>query len=214
MDKNAFLLMIASYVLGGIPSGYILARLLKGIDIREHGSGNPGAANVYRVVGKWAGWLTLVFDAAKGFIPVELALHFYPGNYWLAIICGSLAIFGHMWTIFLKFKGGKGVSTALGVFGAMLPFPTLIAFVAFAIAVAISGHISVGSIVAAFVLPVTSLIVKDHSYSPAFSILVSLVSALIIYKHIPNMKRLLQKKELAFSDGATTQDKNADDKKS
>jgi glycerol-3-phosphate acyltransferase PlsY len=214
MDKNTFILIAASYVLGGIPSGYIITRTLKGIDIREHGSGNPGAANVYRVVGKWAGWATMVCDAAKGFIPVECAMHFYPGNYWLAIICGSLAIFGHMWTIFLRFRGGKGVSTALGVFGAMLPFPTLIAFLSFAIAVAISGHISVGSIVAALVLPITSFIVKDHSYSPAFSITVSLVSALIIYKHIPNMKRLLQKKELAFSDGSATPHKNADDKKS
>lgn len=202
MDMSTLALMVASYLLGGIPAGYLIAKTLKGIDIREHGSGNPGAANVYRVVGKWAGWTTMLLDAAKGFIPVRLAFYFYPGNYWLAIICGSLAIFGHMWTIFLKFKGGKGVSTSLGVFGAMLPFPTLIAFSAFAVAVAASGHISVGSIVAAFVLPVVSFVVKDKYYSPSFSIMVSLVSALIIYKHVPNMKRLLSKKELAFSDGS------------
>jgi len=196
METKSILLMLLSYVLGGIPSGYIIARIAKGIDIRQFGSGNPGAANVYRVVGNWAGWTTLAFDAAKGFIPVRMAIHYYPDNFWIAILCGSLAIFGHMWTIFLKFKGGKGVATSAGVFGALLPFPTLIAFTVFIVCVAISGHISLGSIAAAAVLPVVSFMMKE--YPPAFSTMVSIVSALIIYKHIPNIKRLLKKEELAF----------------
>lgn len=208
MDKNMLLLMLFSYLMGGIPSGYLITRFLKDIDIRKHGSGNPGAANVYRVVGKWAGWATMILDAAKGFIPVQLVFYFYPNNHWLAITCGSLAIIGHIWTVFLRFKGGKGVSTSLGVFGAMLPFPTLIAFTVFAAAVAISGHISVGSILAAFVLPIASFFVTDRHYSQFFSVMVSLVSALIIYKHIPNIKRLLSKKELPFADGSKPDDKN------
>jgi len=202
MDKTSIALMLASYLLGGLPTGYIIARLVKGIDIRQHGSGNPGAANVYRIVGKWAGWATLFIDAAKGFVPVRIALILYPENCWPAVICGSLAIFGHMWTIFLRFKGGKGVATSLGVFSAMLPFPTAIAFAAFAVGVALSGHISVGSITAAVVLPLASFLIKDRYYSLSFSVMVSLVSALIIYKHVPNIKRLLAKKELAFKDGS------------
>lgn len=196
MDITVLSLIIFSYLLGSIPSGYIIARTVKGIDIREHGSGNPGAANVYRIVGKWAGWSTLALDAAKGFIPVYLARHFFHENAWLAIICGSVAILGHMWTIFLKFRGGKGVATSAGVFGAMLPFPTLIAFVVFIICVAVSGHISLGSIAAAAVIPIVSFMMKE--YPPAFSVMVSIVSLLIIYKHIPNIKRLLAKRELAF----------------
>ncbi|MFA5161434.1 MAG: glycerol-3-phosphate 1-O-acyltransferase PlsY [Elusimicrobiales bacterium] len=209
MDTYKIGLMVFSYVLGGIPSGYLIARAAKGIDIRQHGSGNPGAANVYRVVGKWAGWATLLADAAKGFIPVQLVFYLYPhqSSYKLAVVCGSLAIFGHMWTVFLKFKGGKGVATSLGVFSAMLPFPTMIAFCVFALAVALSGHISVGSIAAAAVLPAASFIIKDRNYDISFSVLVSLVSLLIIYKHLPNMKRLLAKKELAFSDGSKADDK-------
>jgi glycerol-3-phosphate acyltransferase PlsY len=85
-------LLALSYILGAIPSGYLIARSIKGIDIREHGSGNPGAANVYRIVGKWAGWATMICDAAKGFIPVTVAIHFYPDNYWLAMSCGIMAI--------------------------------------------------------------------------------------------------------------------------
>jgi acyl phosphate:glycerol-3-phosphate acyltransferase len=200
MGPKMILLAIFSYVLGGIPSGYLIARLVKKIDIREHGSGNPGAANVYRTIGRWAGWSTLVLDATKGFIPVSLSLHYFPGNIWLAIICGALAIIGHMWTIFLKFKGGKGVATSAGVFGAMLPFPTLIAFSIFAILTGTTKHISIGSMSAALALPIVSFAMKE--YPPAFSVMVSLVSALIIYRHIPNIKRLMKKKELYLEDGS------------
>jgi len=205
ITTGSIVLMCASYVLGGIPSGYLIARSVKGIDIRQHGSGNPGAANVYRIVGKWAGWATFLMDSLKGFIPVMLAKHYYPDNIWIPVICGSLAIFGHMWTIFLKFKGGKGVATSAGVFGALLPFPVLLGAVAFVISVALSGHISVGSITAAAVVPVASFAMKE--YPPAFSVLVAVVCAIIIYKHIPNIKRLLKNQELAFKDGSAPEDK-------
>jgi len=194
MEKAA--LAAVSYVVGGIPSGYIIARVSKGIDIRQHGSGNPGAANVYRIVGRVAGWGTLAADALKGYLPVKLALIFFPGDNWFAILCGSLAIVGHMWTVFLRFKGGKGVATSAGVFGAMLPGPTLLAALSFVIGVAITGHISVGSIMAAIVLPIASF--SMSGYPASFSIMVTLVSLLILYKHIPNMKRIWLKKELAF----------------
>ncbi len=193
------LLLVLSYILGGIPSGYLIARSVKNIDIREHGSGNPGAANVYRIVGKWAGWATMLCDALKGYVPVMIAMHFFPENYWLGIACGVIAIMSHMWTIFLKFRGGKGVATSLGVFAALLPVPTLIAFVVFVLCVALSGHISVGSIVAGVTLPIVSFAMSK--YPPEVSITVSLISLLIIVRHIPNIKRLMKNQELAFEDG-------------
>src|SRR5271168_1803301 len=102
MDLSIFLLAALSYVAGGIPTGYLIAKQLKGIDIREHGSRNPGAANVYRTVGKCAGVATLAVDALKGFLPVTLAQHYYPGHYRFIVFCGALAILGHVWTIFLR----------------------------------------------------------------------------------------------------------------
>jgi len=205
MPTEKIALAVLSYIVGGIPSGYIIARLSKGIDIREQGSGNPGAANVYRTVGKMAGWATLAADALKGYVPVKLALAFFPGDNWFAIVCGSLAIIGHMWTIFLRFRGGKGVATSAGVFGAMLPAPTLMAVLFFVAGVAITKHISAGSILAAIVLPVASFTMSG--YPPSFSIMVTIVSLLILYKHIPNMKRIWLKKELPIEQQQPPQEK-------
>lgn len=200
MMTTIILLVLFSYLLGSVPTGYLIARRVMGIDIREHGSGNPGAANVYRTVGKWAGVSTFLIDALKGFIPVRLALHYFPDNYWVAIACGTIAILGHMWTIYLKFRGGKGVATSAGVFFALLPIPTAIAFGVFVLCVAITGRISIGSIFACLVLPVASFFIGKHPI--AVDIMVTAMAALVIYKHVPNIKRLLQKKELAFEDGS------------
>ncbi|MDR0292230.1 MAG: glycerol-3-phosphate 1-O-acyltransferase PlsY [Elusimicrobium sp.] len=193
-------LAVVSYFLGGIPSGYLITRKVLGVDIRTMGSGNPGAANVYRTVGAKAGWATFIIDALKGYICVRLAFYFFPGDYTFAAVCGTLAIVGHMWTLFLKFRGGKGVATAAGVFGALLPIPTMIAFAVFALAVWYSGHISVGSIIAAAVLPLSSYFIGHQPV--AVDIVATLVGLVVIYKHIPNMKRLMQKKELNFEDGS------------
>lgn len=193
------LLVLFSYFLGAIPTGYLIARHVMKIDIRQHGSGNPGAANVYRIVGKWAGISTFLIDAAKGFIPVKLALHFCPQHYTLAVVCGVIAILGHMWTLYLKLRGGKGVATSAGVFFALAPVPTALAFGVFVILVAIWGRISIGSIGACVVLPLVSWFM---SYPLLEKTVATAVGALVIYKHIPNIKRLLQQKELKFEDGA------------
>ena len=193
-------LALFSYLLGAIPTGYLIARKAMGIDIREHGSGNPGAANVYRTVGKWAGICTFLIDGFKGFIPTCLALHLFPDLYWPAILCGTIAILGHMWTIYLKFRGGKGVATSAGVFAALLPIPTALAFAAFVVCVALWGRISIGSIVASVVLPLSSFFIGQHPLG--VNIMVTAIGALVIYKHVPNIKRLLAKKELKFEDGS------------
>lgn len=197
---KVLLLALFSYLLGAVPTGYLIARKAMGIDIRQHGSGNPGAANVYRTVGKWAGITTFLIDGLKGFIPVSLALHVFPGEYWQAILCGTIAILGHMWTIYLKFRGGKGVATSAGVFAALLPIPTALAFASFVICVALWGRISIGSIMACLVLPIASFFIGNHSMS--VNVMATAIGLLVIYKHVPNIKRLLAKKELAFEDGS------------
>ncbi len=200
MMIKVLLLALFSYLLGAVPTGYLIARRVMGIDIREHGSGNPGAANVYRTVGKWAGITTFLIDGLKGFIPVSLVLHVFPGEYWQAILCGTIAILGHMWTIYLKFRGGKGVATSAGVFAALLPIPTALAFTAFVICVALWGRISIGSITACLVLPISGYFIGHHTIT--VDIMSTAIGLLVIYKHVPNIKRLLAKKELAFEDGS------------
>lgn len=199
------LLFIASYLLGGIPTGYIIGRL-KGIDIRKHGSGNPGTANVYRTLGKVPGILTFVADFLKGFAPTLVAAQFFfepgsmdfsKGHWWIPVTAGALAIAGHIWTVFLNFHGGKGVATAAGVFMALLPIPTAGAFVVFGIAVAVTSHISVGSMAASVALPVLCLaLAKD--YQRPFTLLALAVCALIFYTHIANIRRILKGAELSF----------------
>lgn len=199
MNTTIVLLILLSYLVGSIPTGYLIAKHVMHIDIREHGSGNPGAANVYRIVGKWAGICTFLIDAIKGFIPVCLARVFCPDIYVIAVVCGVVAILGHMWTIYLRFRGGKGVATSAGVFFALAPIPTALAFATFIVLVAIWGRISIGSIVASVVLPLASWCMN---YPMAEKIMVTAVGLLVIYKHIPNIKRLLAQKELRFEDGA------------
>lgn len=188
MDFSAIALLAFAYFLGAIPSGYLIARKIKGIDIREHGSGNPGAANVYRVCGKWPGIATALLDILKGYVPSYLALLRYPDHLGFALAAGALAVFGHNWTIFLKLRGGKGVATSAGVFAALLPVPILCATLAFAIAAKISKHISVGSLAGALVLPVASLL----SGAPrSLSVMAGAISSIIMIRHISNIKRLL-----------------------
>jgi glycerol-3-phosphate acyltransferase PlsY len=189
MDTAALALAAASYVSGAVPSGYLIAKMAAGIDIREHGSGNPGAANVYRVVGRAQGLQTLAADSFKGFLPAFIARLLYPGAYDAAVLCGALAIVGHVWTIFLGFKGGKGVATSAGVFLAVLPIPLLCSAAVFSAATALSGHISAGSIAAAAALPIFSVALQ----APApLRGLAFAASALVLVRHIPNLICLLR----------------------
>ncbi len=199
------LLFLASYLLGGIPTGYIIGRL-KGIDIRQHGSGNPGTANVYRTLGKGPGIITFTVDFLKGFAPAMIAMRYFyaegaadfsRGHWWIPVTAGALAIAGHIWTVFLGFRGGKGVATAAGVFMALLPVPTAGAFVVFGLAVAITHHISVGSMSAAVALPLLCLFLADAHQRP-FTLLALTVCALIFYTHIANIRRILKGAELSF----------------
>ncbi len=195
IDFRDVVLMLFGYLAGGIPTGYLVVKRLKGYDIRTRGSGNPGTANVYRNAGPLAGAITLVVDALKGYAPVVLSITLQPRRPELALACGAAAIIGHNWTPLLGFKGGKGVATSAGVFLALMPWPMAATMVVFALAVRLSGHISVGSMSAAAALPIAALAFGQKT---AYCIAAAVAGALIIYKHIPNIKRLMQNRELGI----------------
>jgi glycerol-3-phosphate acyltransferase PlsY len=181
------LLIVASYFIGAIPTGVILAKAFAGRDIRQEGSGNIGATNVTRVLGKKVGALTLVGDLLKWFLPV------WAGSYLVSsldVVClmGLAAFLGHLFPIYLKFKGGKGVATALGVFLCLSPIVILIEVVVFAAALAIWKYVSLGSILAAGTMPVLLFLL---SYPTPVVILSIVFAILIIIKHSSNIQRLL-----------------------
>lgn len=186
-----------AYLLGAVPTGYIIVKIIKGVDIREIGSGNIGATNVKRALGTAWFFIVLFLDAMKGFVPVFLANYFFGETMpYLPIIAGAFAIIGHTFTLFLKFKGGKGVATALGVFLGLAPFSVLSSFAVFFILLMFFGYISLGSIAAAGLLPVFIFI-----YGEGIPVLMLAVvmAAFIIYKHKDNITRLMQGTENKFT---------------
>ena len=187
--------LIAAYLLGAVPSSYLIARLVKGIDIRKYGSGNPGATNVYRVVGPAAGVITFILDCLKGFTPVFFSLKVFGGDERIAIAAAVAAMLGHMYTLFLNFKGGKGVATGAGIFFALLPLPALYAFVLFWIILLTTGYVSLGSIVAAAFLTAFCWLAKIPT---VLSVFTTIVAAVIIIKHRTNIEKLLAGTENRF----------------
>lgn len=191
-----FAFLAGAYLLGAIPTGYIITKLVKGVDIRSCGSGNSGATNVFRTAGTAAGIMTFAIDVLKGFLPVFLAVQYFSDAqaiFW--ILTGICAIAGHMWTIFLKFRGGKGVATAAGVFAALLPLGTLCAFALFAGVVFITRYVSLGSIIAAVFLSAYSW----YSGAPfAISLFASITALAIVFKHKKNIERLASGTENKF----------------
>jgi glycerol-3-phosphate acyltransferase PlsY len=177
------------YLLGSVPTGIVLTRLFSKVDPRKSGSQNIGATNIYRTAGKTLGILTLVGDVLKGMIPVVIAIQLGVSSRWIAI-AGLSAVLGHVFPIFLGFKGGKGVATALGAYLVMSPIAVLIEFFVFAGLVWKWRYISLGSIVCVATIPV--LIAFFRSDSQAYFIVSVIVAALILYRHQTNIARLLQ----------------------
>ena len=193
------LTLISSYFIGGIPFALIIGKS-QGVDIREHGSGNVGATNVGRVCGKKWGIIAFICDSTKGFLPVFTVNYLYTfDNPQLAMILAAIgAYLGHVFTPYLKFKGGKGVATAAGALLALSPIPTAIAFVSWAICLACSKMISLSSIVAAAVLPLVAFILlmqKAQGMSYAVFALLFCLGMLTIYRHKSNIKRILAGEE-------------------
>lgn len=179
--------IMVGYVLGSVPTGYILGSAA-GVDIRKAGSGNIGATNVARVVGKGQGVLTLIADAAKGFIPVVLAAQLGAAPMIVAL-AGVAAFIGHLYPVFLRFKGGKGAATALGVFLALAPLAAAILILIFAAVMLSSRIVSVGSMVTAAAAP---LVVWAFDYPPVVTFTALFIGAAVVFRHRSNIRRLME----------------------
>ena len=188
------LLVVVSYGLGSIPTGLLIGRWQKGLDIRQHGSGNIGMTNVLRAVGKGAAALTLVGDLAKGLMPVLLARAWLTSP-WAIGLVALAAIVGHAYPLFAGFHGGKGIATTLGAFIPLLPGPLLIAFAVWAACMALWRQVSVGSLAAAASLPVAAWL---WGAPAAYVLSALLAAALIWYRHRENIERLLAGTEPAI----------------
>ena len=183
--------ILLSYVLGSIPTGLWLGLKLRGVDIRQHGSRNIGATNTMRVLGKPLGALALLGDTGKGVAAVLLVSRLGPWEY-LPLACGIAAVVGHTASVFLKFRGGKGVATGAGVFLALAPLPTLVAAIVFIVVVALTRMASAGSMSAAIALCV-ALYLTDPSWP--MRITATLIAIWVIWLHRGNIQRILKGRE-------------------
>jgi len=185
MSLIAIGVWILSYLLGSIPFGIVLAKFRK-VDLRQQGSGNIGATNVARTLGKTAGLLTLAGDGGKGFLSCWVAGHLL-SQPWEIALAGLLAYSGHVFSIFLKFKGGKGVATGLGVFLYLMPWAAGSVFLVFVISLATTRYVSVSSLLAAVGLPLFGFLFQASPSAIASSLV---MAGITIYKHRENIRRL------------------------
>jgi glycerol-3-phosphate acyltransferase PlsY len=192
------LVVLIAYLLGSIPTGFLVAKA-RGVDIRSVGSGNIGATNVFRILGKSAGAFVLLADAAKGWLAVFVVARlvsgwFYPdagslAREWFSLCAGIAAILGHNYTCWLHFKGGKGIATSAGVLVALVPVPLLIILGIWIVVFAASRYVSLASICASFVLPFAAWFTGKNL---ATVIVTAALAVLAIYKHKTNIQRLMK----------------------
>jgi len=209
-------IIILSYLVGSIPTSIIISKLTRGIDIRDHGSGNAGGTNVMRVLGWKQGLLVIILDALKGAFAVVVVARLHYGGLpfqnispfddftLVQIIAGIAAVIGHIWTVFAGFRGGKGIATALGMLIMIITVDMLVAVGIFILVVTISRYVSLGSILAALSIPLTLIfrenILHDNiqSYSTLLPFVVA-VSLLVLFTHRKNVMRLLNGTESKLS---------------
>lgn len=195
--------LIFCYFLGAIPTAYLMGKLCRKIDIREHGSGNVGFTNAVRVLGTLPGIATLAVDIGKGFLAVWLAkiyISFSPENdillHLLYALAGIVSIVGHNWPVYIGFKGGKGVATGFGVFLALTPIPTLVIIGVWLLSVSITKIVSISSIISILILP---LIVYFRGDNIVYVILSLAMAIVTVIRHRPNIQRLLRGEENKFN---------------
>jgi len=184
------LTILLAYLIGSIPNGLIVGKYMCGVDIRQFGSKNIGATNAYRVLGPWPAFWVFLTDALKGVAGVMM-------GQWLD------AMAGHNWSIFLKFKGGRGVATGLGVIAVLVPKVTAIVFIVWALIVYTTRYVSLGSIVAAVLVPLSMWFFNESIEILVFGIVAALF---VILRHKPNIERLLKGEELKIKAGGSSAD--------
>ncbi len=186
-------LLIISYLIGSFPTGYIMGRVVYGINLFDHGSKNVGATNALRVLGKKAGLTVLLIDALKGAIPVLVVNHATQLNYEWSLAVGVSSIFGHTFSPFIRFKGGKGVATSAGTFLALVPEAFGTSFATFVCIVILTKFVSLGSILASISLPIACAFL--YPSKPALWQACSVLAIFITYKHRSNVGRLIRGEE-------------------
>ena len=197
------LLIVGAYLIGAIPFGFLIGKL-HGVDIRTVGSGNIGATNVTRTVGKTAGKICFALDFIKGAAPAFAAQFAYPDKSWLALCCGAAAVAGHIFPVYLKFRGGKGISTAAGAVLALAPLPLLGAALVWVAGFFLWRYVSLASILAAVSLPLFAWLFRWLELGPTASrsivtlVFLCILSLAAILRHLGNIKRLLAGTESRF----------------
>lgn len=195
--------LLASYLLGAVPTSYLAGRMFRGIDLREHGSRNLGATNLYRVLG-WRFAIPVgLFDVAKGLVPVLLFAPRVSSSQLFALVCGLTAVLGHVFSIFVGFKGGKGVATAAGVMLGLFPVSLGVAALVWIALVYLTGYVSVGSIASAAVLPLAVHLLEPPDQPVVLWLVVGAAGA-IVWFHRGNIQRLLRGTENRFGRRAAT----------
>ncbi|MBN1155160.1 glycerol-3-phosphate 1-O-acyltransferase PlsY [candidate division KSB1 bacterium] len=205
---SLLIIMISSYLLGSVPWSIIFSKATRGIDIREYGSGNAGATNVFRVLGWKTGIVVLILDVLKGFVAAyyisqiridPIPLH----GQTIQIIAGFMAVVGHIWTLFANFKGGKGVGAGAGMLLALNPTAALICLIIFGIVLFLTKIVSVSSMAAALSFPIVLIMFKFYTNHIVTNVLIYLsvfISLLILFTHRSNIKRLLAGNENKITD--------------
>jgi glycerol-3-phosphate acyltransferase PlsY len=178
----------AAYLIGSIPFSFLVARAFGVRDVRQVGSGNVGATNVLRNAGKVAGALALLLDVGKGAAAVALASRLAPGEAALPAVAAVAAVAGHMFPVWLRFHGGKGVATGLGAFGPLAPNAALAAIVAFAVVAALTRFVSLGSVAGGLALAATAFVIPGTG---PVAIAAALTAALVVFRHRANLRRIL-----------------------
>lgn len=204
------IILSLSYLVGSIPTSIVISKLLKGIDIREHGSGNAGGTNTYRILGRNAALIVVVVDVMKGLVAALFISQIRIGGEVLPIsekyhaimyMAGLAAVIGHIWTIFAGFRGGKGVATGMGMVLGTLPGGVLIGLPVFVLIVWITGYVSLSSILSALAIPFAFVIMDEtglYNFSPVAIWFTIGLSVLIVFAHRANIKRLMTGSENSF----------------
>jgi glycerol-3-phosphate acyltransferase PlsY len=215
MTSLYIIVAVVAYLLGSIPFGYLLVKVFRGEDVRLSGSGNIGATNVARSGAKGLGIATLVLDALKGSAAVALALLLarQEGNAAgfsplpIMATAALAAVVGHVFPVWLRFKGGKGVATALGVFMVLFPKAILVALAIFILIVVVTRYVSLGSVLGAIAFPIAAYFLQPTDWISL--VLASMVSLIVIVKHRENIRRLLAGNENRFGSGKPAEEKQA-----
>lgn len=193
---NFILMLILCYFIGAIPSGVWIGKIFKNIDVRDYGSRNSGATNCYRVMGPQFGLAVLLADALKGFLPLLIASKYIDSQFQMFILA-MVVILAHTYSCFIRFKGGKGVATSLGVFLFLIPYIVMILCLIFIAVFLIFRYVSLASITAAAALPIL-VFIMDKSNNIYLFILSLIISIFVIYRHKTNIDRLLKGTETKF----------------